>query len=149
MSQRGRSLAGMGNILQVKPRSVLVVDDDVAVAEFLRLALEQQGYHPTVRLDPQLALDWAAQALPPPDVALIDFLMPRMTGVELAARLRGIVPGLPLLLLTGSIMVPDLAQLQALQPCRIMQKPFHLPELGKAIEALCASAAPEPSVRST
>ncbi len=149
MSQRGRSLAAMGNILREKPRSVLVVDDDRPVAEFLRLALEQQGYHPTVRLDPQLALDWVAQAQPPPDIALVDFLMPRMTGVELAGRLREMVPGLPLILLTGSIMVPELSQLQALQPCRIMQKPFHLSELGKTIEALCANGPGVASVRST
>ena len=43
-------------------------------------AMEQQGYRPTVRLDPQLALEWVAQTQPPPDVALIDFLMPRMAA---------------------------------------------------------------------
>lgn len=125
----------MGYVIGEKSRSILVVDDDTAVAEFLRLALEQQGYQPTVKLDPQLAIDWVARAQTPPDVALVDFLMPRMTGVELAERLRGHVPGLPLILLTGSIMVPDLARLQALQPCRIMQKPFRLPELRNTIES--------------
>jgi two-component system, OmpR family, response regulator len=125
----------MGNVIGEKTRSILVVDDDTAVAEFLRLALEQQGYQPTVKLDPQLAIDWVARAPTPPAVALVDFLMPRMTGIELAERLRGLIPGLPLILLTGSIMVPDLVRLQALQPCRIMQKPFRLPELRNTIES--------------
>lgn len=125
----------MGNTLNGNPRSILVVDDDTHVVEFLRLALEQQGYQPTVRRDPQMALDWVAGAQPPPDVALVDFLMPRMTGLELAGKLRELVPGLPLILLTGSIMVPDLVRLQTLQPCRIMQKPFRLPELGNTIES--------------
>lgn len=132
----------MGNASGEKSRAILVVDDDAAVAEFLRLALEQQGYQPTVKLDPQLAIDWVARAQTPPDVALVDFLMPRMTGVELAERLRGHVPGLPLILLTGSIMVPDLVRLQALQPCRIMQKPFHLAELRKAVESFFPSENP-------
>ena len=132
----------MGNTLNGNPRSILLVDDDTPVVEFLRLALEQQGYQPTVRQDPQMALDWAAGAQPPPDVALVDFLMPRMTGIELAGKLREIIPGLPLILLTGSIMVPDLARLQALQPCRIMQKPFRLPELRNTIESFFPAGDP-------
>lgn len=139
----------MGDILREKQRIILVVDDDVPVAEFLRLALEQQGYRPTVRLDPQLALEWVAQSQPPPDVALIDFLMPRMTGVELAGRLREMVPGLPLILLTGSIMVPDVTRLPALQPCRLLRKPFHLSELRNTIEGLLASGPAEASFRAT
>ena len=130
----------MGNITNGKPRSILVVDDNAPVVEFLRLALEQQGYHPTVRHDPVMALDWAVNAESPPDVALVDFLMPRMTGVELARRLRERYPGLPLILVTGSIMVPDLAGLQELQPCRIIQKPFRLPELLRSIESFFAPA---------
>lgn len=139
----------MGNILREKQRSVLVVDDDVPVAEFLRLALEQQGYRPTVRLDPQMALEWVAQTQPPPDVALIDFLMPRMTGLELAGRLRELVPGLPLILLTGSIMVPDVTRSAALQPCRLLRKPFHLSELRNTIESLCAAGPEGASFRAT
>lgn len=129
----------MGNILSVTPRSVLVVDDDPPVGELLRLVLEQQGYRPTVRLDPRMALDWVAGAPRPPDVALVDFLMPGMTGVDLAGRLRELVPGLPVIFLTGSIAVPNLAQLEALRPCRLMHKPFRLPELRETIESFFAA----------
>jgi len=89
--------------------SILVVDDDAAVAETLRAALEARGYTATVAGDGQHALRLVEEG-GPFDLVLCDKVMPLMTGVELAGRLAATHPGLPVLLMSGhgdTIPPPD------------------------------------------
>lgn len=64
---------------------VLIVDDDRAIRETLRLALEDEGYAVVEAPDGVVALD-ALHASPVPMVVLLDLRMPRLDGAEVLAR---------------------------------------------------------------
>ena len=79
--------------------TVMVVDDDEAVIELMRDALEASGFRPVCFSDPVEALRQVAQVQP--DVAVIDRNMPRLDGVSLCRMLRQHVSDLPVLMLSG------------------------------------------------
>lgn len=77
--------------------TVLIVDDDPAILEVLRVYLRAEGH--TV-LEAQTGPDaWAL--LPRADLAVLDWMLPGMTGVQLARGARAAGLSLPILMLTG------------------------------------------------
>ena len=68
-----------------RPLTVLVIDDDVAVVEVIRAALEEEG---CCVLDAVGAAGVARARAERPDVILLDVLMPRKSGVEVSQALR-------------------------------------------------------------
>lgn len=80
-------------------RRILLVDDDTRVREMLRDVITSFGYDVEVAADGRAGL--AKFELHPVDVVLTDFMMPGMTGLELAAHVRVIRPTVPVILLTG------------------------------------------------
>jgi CheY-like chemotaxis protein len=118
--------------------SVLVVDDDPEMVESTATLLQLHGFRVNATTDCDEAL--AIAATDPPAVALIDLVMPRMGGYELARRLRGLMPDGPLLLVavTGYFREEDQSKaaaagfgLQLLKPV----KPGVLVELIRDCEA--------------
>jgi CheY-like chemotaxis protein len=83
-----------------RPMSVLVVDDDNLVRKFLERALREAGYQTTVASDGPEALDVAAK-LETLDILVTDVMMPKMTGDELARRIRAATPAVKVLYITG------------------------------------------------
>src|SRR5256885_11907361 len=81
-------------------RPILVADDNRGFADLLRATLEEAGYE-VVTAATGLA---AVAAMEKHDVALaiLDVLMPGISGDAVAARLRQLDPTLPVLLMTGS-----------------------------------------------
>ena len=80
---------------------VLVVDDEVAVAGFMRDLLETWGLEVTLAHDGSQARELIGRAPDRYDLVVTDQLMPRMTGLELARELLSVNPRLPVLLYTG------------------------------------------------
>ena len=78
---------------------VLVVEDDRAIADLVRLYLRKDGFGVQVETDGAAALD-AVGRLHPVAVVL-DIGLPGMDGYELARRLRGAFPDIRLIALTG------------------------------------------------
>ena len=78
---------------------VLVVDDDAAVRQSLKFALEQEGLD--VRLYEGGAQLLADGALPPTGCLVIDLTMPEMDGIDLIGRLRARHVNLPAILITS------------------------------------------------
>ncbi len=66
--------------------SILVVDDDPDIARFVEVNLRSAGYDVSVAGDGQEALDRASDLRP--DLVLLDVMMPRLDGFEVAQRLR-------------------------------------------------------------
>jgi CheY-like chemotaxis protein len=81
--------------------SVLVVDDEAMVGEFLGEFLASRGLDVTIKSDPVEAARWFAEDPDRVDLVLTDQTMPRMTGLELAQRLTTERPELPVVLCTG------------------------------------------------
>ncbi|MGZ8612279.1 MAG: GGDEF domain-containing response regulator [Actinomycetota bacterium] len=68
------------------PETVLVVDDDPDIARFVEVNLRSAGYDVSVASDGEEALEKAATLRP--DLVLLDVMMPRIDGFEVAQRLR-------------------------------------------------------------
>ena len=68
------------------PTHVLVVEDEAALAELLKYNLEKEGYEVRVAMDGEEALVAAEERAP--DLVLLDWMLPRASGVEVCRRLR-------------------------------------------------------------
>jgi two-component system, OmpR family, response regulator MprA len=114
---------------------ILVVDDEPAVRESLRRALELEGYSVELAADGIEALERLG-ANGEPDALILDILMPRMDGLEACRRLRREGYRLPVLMLTAREEVENrVAGLDA-GADDYVTKPFALEELLARIRAL-------------
>src|SRR4249919_2890273 len=68
------------------PETILVVDDDPDIARFVEVNLRSAGYDVAVAADGEEALEKAGELRP--DLVLLDVMMPRIDGFEVAQRLR-------------------------------------------------------------
>ncbi|KAA5836924.1 response regulator transcription factor [Saccharopolyspora hirsuta] len=119
---------------------ILVVDDDRAVRESLRRSLQFNGYQVELAADGQQALDQLAASRP--DAMVLDVMMPRLDGLEVARRLRSTGDDLPILVLTARDAVSDrVAGLDA-GADDYLPKPFALEELLARLRALLRRASP-------
>jgi two-component system response regulator MprA len=114
---------------------VLVVDDERAVRDSLRRALELEGYDVELAADGEEALERLAQN-GEPDAVVLDILMPKMDGLEVCRRLRREGHRLPVLMLTARDEVENrVAGLDA-GADDYVTKPFALDELLARLRAL-------------
>ena len=84
---------------------ILVVDDDKRIAAAVRRALASEGYRVEVAHDGQSALNMARTS--PPDLVVLDVMMPGIDGVEVCRRLREAGDDTAVLMLTARADVPD------------------------------------------
>jgi two-component system, OmpR family, response regulator MprA len=114
---------------------ILVVDDERAVRESLRRALELEGYEVDLAPDGQTALDRLAGDAEP-DAVVLDVLMPGPDGLEVCRRLRTSGSRVPVLMLTARDAVENrVAGLDA-GADDYVTKPFALEELLARLRAL-------------
>src|SRR5262245_51918954 len=78
---------------------VCLLDDDPSVLKATSRLLDSVGWQVNAFTDPAAFLEHAATHCP--DVAIIDILMPEMTGLEVQARLRRISPSTRVIMLTA------------------------------------------------
>jgi len=118
-----------------RPFRVLFAEDDRAVRESVARALELEGYQVETALDGLGALA-AFERDDPPDVALLDVMMPNMDGLSVCRRLRARGDRTPLLMLTARTEISDrVAGLDA-GADDYLPKPFALDELLARLRAL-------------
>ena len=114
---------------------ILVVDDERAVRESLRRALELEGYEIELAGGGSEALD-RLESSEEPDAMILDILMPGVDGLEVCRRIRGTGSKLPVLMLTARTEVEDrVAGLDA-GADDYVTKPFALEELLARVRAL-------------
>ena len=120
---------------------ILVVDDDRAVRESLRRSLEFNGYKVELASDGAQALE--AIIASRPDAMVLDVMMPRLDGLEVARRLRSTGDDLPILVLTARDTVSDRVSGLDAGADDYLPKPFALEELLARLRALLRRAVPE------
>jgi two-component system response regulator MprA len=115
---------------------ILVVDDERAVRESLRRALELEGYEIELAGDGSEALSTLGRDEPQPDAVILDVLMPGVDGLEVCRRLRAAGNHIPVLMLTARDEVENrVAGLDA-GADDYVTKPFALEELLARVRAL-------------
>jgi two-component system nitrogen regulation response regulator NtrX len=82
----------------MKPR-VLVIDDEAAIRDSLRMILEYEDYQFVGAASGQEALEVVRRERP--DIALLDIKMPGMDGMEVLRKLRALDEGLPVVMISG------------------------------------------------
>jgi len=120
---------------------VLVVDDDPVLAQLVAFRLGRMGLQVSVESDGEAGL--AAVRELRPDLVVLDWLMPRMNGLEVCRAVRSDAdPELartPVLLLTGKAQEPDLERGFAAGATDFVAKPFSTRELVSRVTAALPS----------
>ncbi|HEY0112423.1 MAG TPA: PAS domain S-box protein [Allosphingosinicella sp.] len=125
--------------------TILVVDDDTDVRGFLSESLEGMGCRVVAAASGREGLEALRKARP--DLVLMDYAMPGMTGAEAAAEARRLHPGLPIVFVTG---YAESEQLEAAlgRDVPLLRKPFTLADLAQEVERnVERRKPPEPSSR--
>ena len=117
--------------------TVLIVDDDPAILEILTAYLRAEGHTVEAEDDGLAALPRLGRA----DVAIIDWMLPGMTGVELTSHARREYPQLPVLLLTAKGEVEDRLEGLNAGADDYVVKPFSPRELAGRVDTLLARTA--------
>jgi two-component system phosphate regulon response regulator PhoB len=122
---------------------VLVVEDDKAIQELLAFSLAQSGYSVSQALSAEIALESIKRELP--DVVLLDWMLPKMSGLAMAKHLRADrrTRSLPIIMLTARGAEPD--KLAGLEHGAddYLTKPFSPKELMARIKAVLRRRSPE------
>src|SRR5512135_3522347 len=80
---------------------ILVVDDDMAILQFMKTVLEIAGYKCETATNSQSALELIGRT--DFDMMITDIVMPKMNGLELTEKAKGLRPGLPVIVTTGFV----------------------------------------------
>jgi two-component system response regulator MprA len=113
---------------------ILVADDERAVRDSLRRALELEGYEIDLAADGEEALERIHAD--GPEAVILDVLMPRLDGLEVCRRLRKEGNGIPILMLTARDAVANRVEGLDAGADDYVTKPFALEELLARIRAL-------------
>ena len=123
--------------------TILVVEDEPAIQELIAYNLKQAGHVPLRADNAEQALHLVANALP--DLVLLDWMLPGLSGIEFARRLRADkrTRSIPIIMLTARSDEQD--KLQGLETGAddYITKPFSPRELNARIKALLRRRAPE------
>ena len=121
---------------RVVERRILIVEDEKIVADTLGQILSTHGYEVRVTYSAESALEVISQWLP--EVAILDVMLPKMNGIELAVVLQDTHPACHLLLFSGQPSVEALMQQARSEghAFEILAKPVHPTVMLNAISSL-------------
>jgi len=121
----------MSDDVRVFGKRILLVDDDAAARESIKLLLQIDRHDVVEAKGGQEALELFHQSVM--DLVIIDYFMPQMEGTKLAEHLKLAAPSMPILMVT--------AYMEKLVDCHnpvdaILPKPFGIAELRQSIASL-------------
>jgi len=142
---RKSSGSRVDNVEEGHPMHVFVVEDDRKMAALLKRGIEEENHRVTVAWDGASAIDIAKDFTF--DVIVLDVMLPRVEGLEVARRLRRTKVNTPILMLTARDAIPDITSGLDAGADDYLTKPFAFAELLARIRALARRGAPTlPSV---
>ena len=136
---------------RVSEQTILVVDDEEAIAEAVRARLESEGYRVVAAADGPEAI--AAHAEQQPDLVVLDLMLPGMDGLEVCKQIQR-DGWTPVLMLTARTEEADKVAGFAVGADDYLTKPFSLRELTVRVKAILRrvdriKGAAEPADRSS
>jgi two-component system, OmpR family, response regulator MprA len=113
---------------------ILIVDDDIRVTNALRRTLAYEGYQVSITANGEGALSIVRTR--PPELVILDLMLPDIDGLEVCRRLRGSGDGIAILMLTARDAISDRVAGLEIGADDYLVKPFALEELLARVKAL-------------
>lgn len=122
--------------------TILIVDDEATIVEVVALYLQREGFRAIVAADGNTALALVAQQ--PPDLIVLDLMLPGLNGLEVARRLRA-SSAIPIIMLTARSEEADRVVGLELGADDYVTKPFSARELVARVKAVLRRTQPAPA----
>jgi two-component system, NtrC family, response regulator AtoC len=117
---------------------VLIIEDEATLAKNMTTYLQRQGYAVAAVSTGEAGLAQAAACRP--DVVLLDYSLPQMTGLEVLAQLQGQVPPVPAIMITGHGHPALAGQARAAGAFAFQAKPLPLKDLAALLACALSPA---------
>jgi DNA-binding response OmpR family regulator len=119
---------------------ILIVEDDADIRELTAFKLTLEGHEVSVEADGEAGLAAARELMP--DLIVLDWMMPKLTGLEVCQALRAdpATASLPIILLTAKAQEADIQRGFAAGADDYISKPFSPPELASRVTAVLGRA---------
>lgn len=116
--------------------SVMVIDDEVELAELYSRFLELSGFNCVYFTDPLEALDYFSKNMNRFSLVITDLKMPGIDGLELARRVRKYNNNVKILLVTAFLVEENLDEdeIKEAGTDTVLEKPFHFKDLKPILE---------------
>jgi CheY-like chemotaxis protein len=121
------------SVLAGGQESILLVDDEAALADIGKQTLESLGYRVTACSSPTEALDFFQEAPARFDLVMTDMTMPHMTGVELSQAIMRIRSDVPVVLCTGFSELVGEEEARAMKIRGFVMKPIRKSEMAVTV----------------
>lgn len=115
---------------------LLITDDDPALRETLASAFAKRGFAVEVAEDGRRGLDLACKQTI--HVAVVDYQMPHLSGLQMLAELRQLRPELPCILMSGALDEMVSSEAKRMRAYSILSKPIRLREIDIAVRKALA-----------
>ena len=123
--------------------NILIVEDEESILELIAINLHQSGFNPIRSLNAEFADKLIHEAIP--DLIILDWMLPGMSGIDFAKRLRSNTPTkkIPIIMLTAKSEEENMIQGLNSGADDYLTKPFSPRELVARIKAILRRQAPE------
>jgi DNA-binding response OmpR family regulator len=125
-----------------EPMRILLVEDDLDLAQFIRKGLKEEQYAVDFAADGEAGMDLALAN--PYDLVILDIMLPKLDGLTVCRRLRAAGNMVPVLLLTARNTVEDKVSGFETGADQFLTKPFAFAELVARVRALLRRGGPQP-----
>ena len=113
---------------------ILIVDDEIRVAQLLAESVKGQGHEAIVAVTGREGLVLLEQKRP--DAVFLDLVMPEMSGIEVLRRIREAYQTLPVIVITGHASSGQIDEARQLGITDCIQKPFILKHVNDVLGSL-------------
>ena len=122
--------------MTLEPATILIVDDEPFNVDYLEQELEDHGFRTVSAANGQEALDAVAAA--PPDLILLDVMMPGMDGPTTLERLRAMpqTAMVPVVFMTAKVMPHEIDHYKTLGALEVICKPFNPMTLSETLNTI-------------
>lgn len=124
-------------------RTVLIVEDEFAIAELLEMVLTDEGYRVLTAANGRQGLQRLAQD-PRPDLIISDYMMPILDGAEMLRAMRKIELQRDIPCIVMSSIPEATVQERIGNYAAFVRKPFQLAAMIQLVAAVLAATRPEP-----